>query len=150
MSTYTITADQLREYCVAQFGWGPDYTTDTYICPTKDWFLHTFGQAWSETLRLLGIQYQEGAFDCREFTAVCVSFLKLCHQRTPDKPDPKAALAVGGFGFTRWNGNQHKVVIAFHLVDGKLSHSLLEPQSGKEIALYDPEEKWSCMRIDLL
>lgn len=150
-TSYTVTADQIREYCIEQFGWGPEFGSDTYLCPTRDWFLGTFGEAWSKTLDLLGLQYQEGAFDCQSFTLACVAVARICHQRTPDRPDPAAALAVGGFGFSRWrNGALHKVCIAFHKTGDKLSHSFLEPQSGKEATVYDPEETKSCMKIDLL
>lgn len=148
MSEHTVTADALREWCINRYAWGPDLTSDSYICPTREWLLDVFAKAWLENLKLLGLDYQSGSFDCQSFTLLCVGFARICHQRTPT--NERTALAVGGFGFTRWStGTGHKIVVGFVRKGELFEPAYLEPQSGREYNMY-PEEEKSCMRLDLL
>lgn len=150
MSDYTVTNEQLGVWIGDKYGIGPVLGSPTYICPTRQWVLDVFGPAWKDTLEKLGLHYQEGAFDCQSFTLACVAVARICHSRNTERPDPTAALAMGGCGFTRWStGKRHKIVLAFEKKGDVFAPIYLEPQSGKEFNMY-PEEENSIMEIDLL
>lgn len=135
-------------FCGERFGVDAFIPDERFIGPTRAWVTGTFGPAWAEALRKLGLEtYQPEAWDCDKFADLCRSYAELLHARTPDRPIKDAALTVATFCYVIESTGGGHAIVAFFIPQGESFEVVyLEPQTGEEKKLTKQEEA-SCMAL---
>lgn len=116
----------------------PVYLCDsTYGVPTFRWLSGPFWDWFWEYRTSLGLRVWNRRNDCDNFARAYCQAASDAHALTNGNNDE--GLAVGEFWYRRENGGAHAIVCAFT----DLGRVFIEPQTGKQLTLSEPEIK-SC------